>query len=94
MSIFEEYGAFNHCHAEWIKMPRTLLILNQSDYPIHMDDINSHTYRQTVQNLQRPTDLDLQYLQRHGISGWVQQDSGLSDDIPEKCKMLTHSLLL
>ena len=42
-------------------MPRPLLIFSQSDYLIQVADTNSQTYWQT--------DLDLQCLQRQGISG-------------------------
>ena len=33
----------NPCHAEKIKMPQPLPIFSQSDYLIHVVDINSHT---------------------------------------------------
>ena len=54
-------------------MPRSLLIFSQSDYLIQVVDTNSNTEWQTVQIqiswlLQKPTDLDLQCLQRQGIS--------------------------
>ena len=55
-------------------MPRPLMILSQSVYLIHVVDINSEIKWQTVQIqiswlLQKPTDLDLHYLQKQGISG-------------------------
>ena len=67
--------AFNPCHAERIKIPRPFPAVSQSDYLIQIPDINSHTGRQTVQIqiswlLQKPTDLDLHCLQRHGIYGF------------------------
>ena len=34
--------SFNPCHAEYIKMPRPLLISSQSDYLIRVFDRNSH----------------------------------------------------
>ena len=69
------YVTFNPCHAEWIKMPRPLLNFSQSDYLIKIFDINSYTEWQTVKIhiswlLQKPTDLDLYYLQRQSISGF------------------------
>ena len=47
-------------------------MVSQSDYFIQIVDINSHTEWQTVQIqiswlLQKPADLDLQWLQRQGI---------------------------
>ena len=65
----------NPCPAEYIKRPLLLLIFSQSDYLIQIIDINSHTSWQTVQIqiswlLQKPTDLDLDCLQRKGISGF------------------------
>ena len=51
-------------------MPCSFLIVSQSDYLIHIVEINSHTELQTVQILKKPTDLDLQCLQRQGISGF------------------------
>ena len=55
-------------------MPCPFLIFSQSDYLIHIVDINSHTQWQTVQIqiswlLQKPTDLALHCLQRQDISG-------------------------
>ena len=52
-----------------------LLIFSQSDYLIQVVDTNSHFQCQIVQIqiswlLQKPTDLDLHCLQRHGISGF------------------------
>ena len=62
----------NPCHAEWIKMPRPLLIFSLSDYLIQVVDSNSHFNWQTVQIqmswLQKPTDLDLHCLQGQDIS--------------------------
>ena len=63
------------CHAEWIKLPRPFLIFNQSDYLIKIVDINSQNKWQTVRIqisrfLQKPTVLDLHFLQRQGISGF------------------------
>ena len=65
----------NPCHTDWIKMPRPLLIVSQSDYLIQIVHTNSHTKWQTVQIqiswlLQKPSDLDLHCLQRQGISGF------------------------
>ena len=56
-------------------MPRLLLLVSQSDSLIQIVDTNSYTECQTVQIqiswlLQKPTDLDLHCLQRHGISGF------------------------
>ena len=34
---------FNHCHAEYIKMPHPLQIFSQSDNLIQTVDTNSHT---------------------------------------------------
>ena len=56
-------------------MPYLLLIVSQSDYLIQVVDIYSHTKWQTGQIqiswlFQKPTDLDLHYLQRQGISGF------------------------
>ena len=56
-------------------MPHPCLIFSQSDYLIQEFDTNIHTEWQTVQIqiswlLQKPTDLDLHYLQRQGISGF------------------------
>ena len=50
-------------------------IFSQSDYLIHVVDINSNTEWQTVQIqiswlLQKPIDLDLHCLQRQGMSGY------------------------
>ena len=42
-------GYQNPCRAEQNKMPGLLLIVSQSDYLIHIIDINSHTEWQTVQ---------------------------------------------
>ena len=55
-------------------MPRPLLTVSQSDSFIQIVDINSYTEWQTVQIqiswlLKKPTDLDLHWLQRQGISG-------------------------
>ena len=47
------------------KKPRPFLIVSQSDRLIQIVDINSHTKWQIVQ---KPTDLDLHYFQRQGIS--------------------------
>ena len=54
-------------------MPHPFHFFSQSDYLIQITDINSHTECQTVQIqiswlLQKPTDLDLHYLQGQGIS--------------------------
>ena len=54
-------------------MPCPFLIISQSDYCIHIVDINSGTERQTVQIqiswlLQKSTDLDLHCLQRQAIA--------------------------
>ena len=62
-----------------------LLIFSQSDYLIQIIDINSHTERQTVQIqiswlLQKPTDLDLQCLQRQGISGLSRTRVNILED--------------
>ena len=70
-----DHKDINPCHAEEIKKPCPFLTVNQSDYLIHIVDINSHTEWQTVQMqiswlLQKPTDLDLHCLQRQGISGF------------------------
>ena len=59
----------NPCHAEYIRMPRPLLIFSQSDWLIQVVDINSNNEWQTVQIqinwlLQKPTDLDLHCLQK------------------------------
>ena len=56
-------------------MLRPFLIVSQSDYLIQIIDINSHTKWQTVQIqiswlLQKPTDLDLNCLQRQDKSGF------------------------
>ena len=56
-------------------MPHPFLIASQSDYLIQIVDINSHTEWQTVQIqiswlLQKPTDQDLLWLQKQGISGF------------------------
>ena len=53
-------------------MPCPLLIVSQSEYLIQIVDINPHTEWETVQTqiswlLQKPTDLDLHYLQWQGI---------------------------
>ena len=58
-------------------MPCPLLIVSQSDSLIQIVDINSYTDWQTVQIqiswlLQKPTDLDLHCLQRHGISRFIR----------------------
>ena len=70
----------NPCHAEYIKMPCPLPIFSQSDFLIQVVDINSHTWRQTVQIqirwlLQKPTDLDLHCLQRQDIPGFSRTES-------------------
>ena len=56
-------------------MPRPFPIFSQSDYLIQVVDINSNTEWQTVEVqiswlCQKPTDLNLHYLQRQGISGF------------------------
>ena len=56
-------------------MQRPLLIFSQSDYLILIVDKNPHIQWQTSQIqiswlLQKPTDLDLRYLQKQGISGF------------------------
>ena len=38
----------NPCHAEWINIPRPLLIFSQSDYLIQVFDISPYTKWQTV----------------------------------------------
>ena len=63
----------NPCHAEYIKMPRPLLMVSHLDSLIQIVDINSHSEWQTVQIqiswlLKKPTNLDLHYLQRQGIA--------------------------
>ena len=80
MSLFLnlEFWHINFCHAEWITMPRPLLIFSQSDYLIQVVDTNSNTEWQTVQIqirwlLQKPADLDLHCLQRQGISGFCRK---------------------
>ena len=65
----------NPCHAEYIKMPRPLLIFSQLIYLIRVVDTNSTTEWQIVQIqiswlLQKPTDLNLHCLQRQDISGF------------------------
>ena len=54
-------------------MPHPLLIVSQSDFLVKVVDTNSHAERQIVQLqiswlLQKPSDLDLHYLQRQDIS--------------------------
>ena len=60
----------NPCPAEYIKMPR--LIFSQSDDLIRTVAINSHLMANSANPdhwlLQKPTDLDLHYLQRQGLS--------------------------
>ena len=69
-------GLVNPYPAEYIKMPRPLLIFSQSEYLIGIVAINLHTSWQTVQIqiswllLQKPSDLDLHCLQRQDISGF------------------------
>ena len=41
-SVAVQQLEINPCHAEWIKMPRPLLISSQSDYLIRIFDRNSH----------------------------------------------------
>ena len=82
-------------------MPCPFPVFSQSDYLMQIVDINSHTEWQTVQIqiswlLQKPTDLDLYYLQRHGISGF-SRTSLKQENIDAKHqyagKLIWHALL-
>ena len=74
-------------------MPRSLLIVSQSDSLIQIVDINSHTEWQTVQIqiswlLQKPTDLDLHICKGRVYPGSARQGlkaplQGASNDYPE-----------